>query len=145
MSSQLPITINADRQLQSALNITKAMLEKLEAWCNFETLKAGWYGDTSLDIKCQITLVNLSFFKQHFIHSSNENWHLMSDNSYAVNEKYNFRITNVILPITENCFQNQSTSPWIESELQASIQQYLTNVLNDLATCLKLSPLLNYE
>lgn len=144
-SNKLPITINAAEQLLAELNLSQSMLEKLEAWANFETLKANWYGDISLNLACKITLVNKAFFQQNFINTCNDNWQLNNEQAYAISEKNNFRNTSVIIPINEltgkDNKQNSAEAPWVETSIQADIQQQVTKVLNELAVHLKLPPL----
>ncbi|REL34358.1 hypothetical protein [Thalassotalea euphylliae] len=63
---KLPIRIAAEQQVSDALNITKHELERIEAWANFETLKANWYGDEANSPSCQITLVSPEYFDKKF-------------------------------------------------------------------------------
>ncbi|REL30732.1 hypothetical protein [Thalassotalea euphylliae] len=63
---KLPIRIAAEQQVSDALNITKHDLERIEAWANFETLKANWYGDEANSPSCQIALVSPEYFQAKF-------------------------------------------------------------------------------
>ncbi|WP_448551158.1 hypothetical protein [Thalassotalea montiporae] len=63
---KLPIRIAAEQQVSDALNITKHELERIEAWANFETLKANWYGDEANSPSCQITIVSPEYFDKKF-------------------------------------------------------------------------------
>ena len=63
---KLPIRIAAEQQVSDALKVTKHDLERIEAWANFETLKANWYGDETNSPSCQITLVSPEYFDKKF-------------------------------------------------------------------------------
>lgn len=54
MQEGLPIQIAADSQFSNSL---KPLLANLEAWINFETLKAGWYGNEDCILTFKFTLI----------------------------------------------------------------------------------------
>ena len=54
MQQGLPITIAADSQFSNSLT---PLLSKLEAWINFQALKADWYGSEECILSFDFTLI----------------------------------------------------------------------------------------
>ncbi len=135
-TNSLPITISADKALLAELGLSIPLLEKLEAWANFSTLKANWFSDESKVISIKITLVNHTFFKQHFLDNQSDKWQISADQLIAVSKSATQLTQSVFLSVTELVNQgcaNKRQAPWIETDLQAKIQQRLYEFLNQVA------------
>jgi len=132
-SSGLPITISADKALMETFGLSTTLLEKLEAWANFSTLKANWYGDESKVVAIKITLVNQAFFNQHFLTSEPENWQINQEKQQAISaSKHQLKQSIFIVVDKINQQQLSRDAKWIESELQQGLQQELWQLLNDI-------------
>ena len=135
-TNSLPITISADKVLLEELGLSVPLLEKLEAWANFSTLKANWFSDESKVISIKVTLVNHDFFQQHFLESANEKWQVSADELIAVSTSATQLTQSVFLSVTQlvaHGSANKKHAPWIETDLQAKIQQRLYEFLNQVA------------
>jgi hypothetical protein len=135
-TNSLPITISADKVLLNELGLSVPLLEKLEAWANFSTLKANWFGNETKVISIKITLVKHEFFQQHFLDNPQDKWQISEDELIAVSKSASQLTQSVFLSVTQLINQgsvNTKHAPWIETDLQASIQQRLYEFLNQVA------------
>ncbi len=64
MSASLPITFSALLDVFNNKKMASKLLIELEAWLNFETMKASWYGDESKMIKITLYLLSADKFNQ---------------------------------------------------------------------------------
>lgn len=142
-SPKLPITINAEQALMDHLGLSKSMLEKLEAWANFSTLKANWYGDVNRPITLQITIVAPVFFQQHFINQSKADWCVDSVNLTALSSSENKLKHSLIISLSPQETASEHKAKWVESDAQLMLQQQLHLFLNTLAEKLDLDPIIN--
>lgn len=130
-SSDLPITISADKALMETLGLSATLLEKLEAWANFSTLKANWYGDEHKVVAIKITLINQAFFNQHFLATERENWQITPEKQQAISASTNQLKQSVFIVVDKvNQQQLNHDAKWVESKLQEELQQELWQLLN---------------
>ena len=139
-SIDLPITINADQALIQALGLSESLLEKLEAWANFSTLKANWYGDASKALSIKVTLVNQAFFEQHFLGQENEKWLVNKESNTALSSSTSQQTHSVFIALLDVSAM-PSNAKWIESDIQGQLQQQLRLFLNQFALTLALDPI----
>ncbi|REL25574.1 hypothetical protein DXX93_02760 [Thalassotalea euphylliae] len=163
---KLPIRIAAEQQVSDALNITKHDLERIEAWANFETLKANWYGDEAHSPSCQLTLVSPQYFNAKFLPESalpktlpetlSKNtqehlvgWQLDDDQTAAI--KYGELGSKhlIVISVDDNQLnvlmakvsQNSPPSEWIGSDNAVKLQQVIRHWLLHLAKHFDLDPI----
>ena len=121
----MPITINADNGLSASLGISARVLSKLEAWANFATLKANWYGDTEQEIQLKITLVSEALFAQ-LKSKADQQWQQSQHNLLRISEqKFDCFL---LLPVCS------STAAMPEAECIDYIRPYLITFLNTFAS-----------
>lgn len=130
MSLDLPVTISAEGRLSEKYGLTKQVLEQLEAWANFETLKANWYGDDSRQISTKFVLVSKATFDTSFDALIAKGWieDLALHCIYNLSDDLN-SCTFMFYPANEN------------EVTKAAVQQALTKLLNIAAITLKLDNL----
>lgn len=87
MQQGLPITIVADGQFSNSL---KPLLAKLEAWINFQALKAGWYGNEECILSFDFTLIRALEEKMQQLTA--DNWIVDSGYAYHYNSS---RLTTI--------------------------------------------------
>lgn len=121
----MPIIINADNALSTSLGISTRALSKLEAWANFATLKANWYGDTEQEIQIKITLVSEALFEQ-LKTKADKQWQ-QSEQSLLRCSEHKFD-SFVLLPLTSDA----ASMP--EAECIDYIRPYLLTFLNTFAS-----------
>ena len=80
MQQGLLITIAADGQFSNSLN---PLLSKLEAWINFQALKAGWYGSEDCILSFDFTLIRR--LEEKTQHLTAGNWIVESGYAYHYN------------------------------------------------------------
>lgn len=134
MSNKLPLTISAEQQVCQQLDLSKTVLEKLEAWANFETLKANWYGDEANCLRCQFTLVTSDTFNSKFSTLEGDGWQvdnhqLVARKTGSLSEKH-----HIIFVFNEqNKLPDEQLGHWLGSELQVQLQAKLRQELLTLA------------
>lgn len=159
---KLPIRIAAEQQVSDALNITKHDLERIEAWANFETLKANWYGDEAHSPSCQLTLVSPQYFNAKFLSESsssetlskNSEQHLVGwqlDDNQTTAIKYGELGSKHLIVISidegqlntlvEQMAQDSQPSAWIGSDNAVKLQQVIRHWLLHLAKHFDLDPI----
>ncbi|WP_286263149.1 hypothetical protein [Thalassotalea atypica] len=142
ISSDLPITINADQALIQSLGLSGGLLEKLEAWANFSTLKANWYGDDSKTISIKVTLVSQAFFEQHFQLKTNDKWQLNTQSNTALSSSASQKKHSVFMALLD-ISATANSAKWVESNIQGQLQHQLQLFLNELAQSLGLDPVID--
>lgn len=143
-SSKLPIAINADQTLVQEQALTASMLEKLEAWANFSSLKANWYGDESKVISINITWVKEQFFTEHFTELNSNNWQVNTTDKVAQSLANNGLRRKVFIALTQDeasPTEGLKQGKWLGNALEQQIQIQLLKLLNDIAIDLDLDPL----
>ena len=83
MQQRLPITIAADGQFSNSLT---SLLSKLEAWINFQALKAGWYGSEDCILSFDFTLIRT--LEEKTQHLTAGNWIIESGYAYHYNNSH---------------------------------------------------------
>ncbi|WP_448211917.1 hypothetical protein [Colwellia sp. MEBiC06753] len=142
MSLVLPIVISAEQGICQQLGLTSAMLEKLEAWANFETLKANWYHDETQSIRCQFTFVSSELFAKKFSQTSLADWQIDQEQQVALKVGDIQTKQQIVLTLTEDDLAAKTaTSTWIGEHIQANIQQKVREHLLYLAQFHQLDPI----
>ena len=147
---KLPITIAAEQQVSKQLAITKYELEQIEAWANFETLKANWYHDEAKSVRCQIALVSPEYFQARFTEqetgqeaeqeTSLADWQIDQTTQSAykfpeLGDKQIIFIATCQQGLNKQNFDSSqaSSSQWIGSENAVKLQQLIRHWLLTLA------------
>lgn len=121
--TKLPITISAEQHVSENFDLSKSVLEKMEAWANFETLKANWYQDEINFFKCQFTLVSAQTFQDKFANLQQEDWQINNVEKTAIKSGDISVKHHVILTIDESIQQpSDKAGTWIGSDIQANLQ-----------------------
>lgn len=132
MSKELPIVVSAENQLMQEMLLDKQALLKLEAWLNFETLKANWYGNEARLIDLNITLITANKFHSLFKETI-ELWQIDTTNLFAIqfgdSSKTNIK-NKVIIGLEENFVVNVDNYVNFEKK----VQPLMTNIVNKIAS-----------
>jgi len=80
MDESIPIQIYTKGLFEKGDVSSGRLLQKLEAWLNFQTLLANWYQDESLVIKIKLCLMPENVFYEHKL-DENLNWESFKDKS----------------------------------------------------------------
>ncbi|MAG75505.1 MAG: hypothetical protein CL811_01990 [Colwelliaceae bacterium] len=145
MSLNLPITISAEKAVSEALEISKQALERIEAWANFETMKASWYEDEDLHVRCQITLVSDETFNSKFASLTLPEWQVNIEEKSARKLVTLAEKQHVIIAINESYTSAQpdkaQASSWIGSDVQINVQALIRKQLLMIAKEHQLDPI----
>lgn len=120
---KLPISISAEQAVCEDFKLPKSVLEKMEAWANFEALKANWYGNESSHLKCQFTLVSAHTFENKFAKSTQEGWQIDNKERNAIKTGDIDTKHHVVLAIDDS-FNTpcEHSGAWIGPHIQANLQ-----------------------
>ncbi len=145
MSLNLPITISAEKTVSEALELSKQALERIEAWANFETMKASWYEDEDLHLRCQITLVSEDTFDSKFASLKMPEWQVNLTEKSARKIVTLAEKQHIIIAIDESYTSAQpdkeQASSWIGSDVQINVQTLIRKQLLMLAQEHELAPI----
>jgi len=134
MSIKLPIVISAEQKVSEYYGLTTGMLEKLEAWANFETLKANWYGDEDKTLNCQFTLVTAQTFKHKFAEINLPDWQVNLETGAALRFGDLCDKQHIIINIEHQpAAQQHVKSRWLKEDIQLYLQAILKQWLNEVA------------
>ncbi|NMP30243.1 hypothetical protein HII17_01605 [Thalassotalea sp. M1531] len=134
MSIKLPIVISAEQKVSELFDLSTGMLEKLEAWANFETLKANWYGDEDIELKCQFTLVSADTFQQKFASLDMPEWKIDNENNAALKFGGIEEKQHIILDMENQHYGDiADKSRWLSNDIQLQLQILLRHWLNQIA------------
>ena len=145
MSLNLPITISAEKAVSEALELSKQALERIEAWANFETMKASWYEDEDLHVRCQITLVSDDTFDSKFASLTMPEWQVNLTEKSARKIVTLAEKQHIIIAINQSYTNakpdKEQTSSWIGSDVQINVQALIRKQLLTLAKEHQLDPI----
>ena len=74
MQEGFPIVISVDEPLKAKASGLPALAANLEAWINFQALKAGWYSDENLVLAFDISLRDAQTFETESAQLGTDNW-----------------------------------------------------------------------
>ena len=145
MSLNLPITISAEKAVSEALELSKQALERIEAWANFETMKASWYEDEDLHVRCQITLVSDDTFDSKFASLTMPEWQVNLTEKSARKIVTLAEKQHIIIAINQSYTNAQpdkeQARTWIGSDVQINVQTLIRKQLLTLAKEHQLDPI----
>ncbi|MFD2165140.1 hypothetical protein ACFSJY_02595 [Thalassotalea euphylliae] len=134
MTIKLPITVSAEEQVSEQFDLNKQILERIEAWANFETMKANWFEDEDYNIRCQFTLISQHTFDEKFRALDSTDWSVDTDKCTAVKLGDIAQKQHVFITITDELNAAiEQAGTWIGSNVQANVQQLIRQWLLVLA------------
>ncbi len=132
MFDALPITLSVQAELAADMPAGKKLVEQLEAWLNFETLKANWFGNETNTLSCVFLLLSeQSFAKTHQqIQPQLELWQVNDESGYMIKQAKNTKKVKAVLKLSDATLEAAKTTPAI---IDIELRQLLTKVLNAIA------------
>lgn len=90
MSDDLPIRLTSDQSYATEV-------AALEAWLNFETLKANWFCDESRIVDCCFEVLDEQQFNERCEQLQNQHWMVARQHGFALRvNKPNFKVEGLI-------------------------------------------------
>ncbi|WP_440874570.1 hypothetical protein [Thalassotalea sp. PLHSN55] len=137
MLNDLPMTLSAESKLTDNLHHGKQLLEQLEAWLNFQALKANWFADENKSLTCTFVLLSQQSFQQTVSQiksldgQQQAQWTLADHNDFMVKQAPNSRSVKAVLAISEAVLNSKSDD---NALLNSELKQTLVAVVNTIAT-----------
>ena len=126
MQDGIPITLNADNSLAASVKTLHSSMVKIEAWINFQALKADWYGDENKILSFDITLTTVEQFKAGASDRRSANWREAADSSYACCHNSADLSTVVFIPVPAAVVEAGANA--FEHGLQAVLSEAVNSV-----------------
>lgn len=136
MFDHLPITFSAHAELVSQFSNAQRFIKQLEAWLNFATLKANWFGDESTLLNCVFLLLPSAHFQQtlkkvqHLPAAEQTAWHINNEHNYLVKQADNSKKVTIVLTRPDEDFANAATDHRL---LEHQLKEQLTDIVNTIA------------
>lgn len=137
MNEQLPITLHHQGLFEQSTAASERLFTMLEAWANFATMAAGWYGNEENVLSIHLTVMPEPVFLDHQV-DNNDNWQAINQPQVTGLYKQQQQQVHCIFMLNKTQL-NQLMSK--ENNPEDILRVCLTHQINALAKSLSLTPI----